>query len=84
MKRIIILLVAALIPSVMFAQQTIVHPWQGARVAFFGDSITDSRVVPKNPNPVPKDHDWTGISDSHYWGYLQEWLGCFFSAFSMR
>lgn len=59
----------------IFAQQPFMHPWQGARVAFFGDSITDSRVVPKNPAPLPKDNDWTGIKDSHYWGYLQEWLG---------
>lgn len=75
MKRILILLAVALIPSALFSQNTFVHPWQGARVAFFGDSITDSRVVPSNPNAIPKDHDWTGISDSHYWGYLQEWLG---------
>ena len=23
--------------------QTLVHPWQGKRVAYFGDSITDPR-----------------------------------------
>ena len=57
------------------AQNYFVHPWQWARVAFFGDSITDSRVVPSNQNPIPLKHDWTGIADSHYWGYLQEWLG---------
>jgi lysophospholipase L1-like esterase len=75
MKRILILLAAVLIPSALFSQNSFVHPWQGARVAFFGDSITDSRVVPSNQNPIPKNHDWTGIADSHYWGYLQEWLG---------
>lgn len=51
------------------------HPWWGARVAFFGDSITDSRVTPGNPNPIPANHDWTGKEDSHYWGWLQKWLG---------
>ena len=61
--------------AAIFAQQPFQHPWQGARVAFFGDSITDSRVVPSNPSPIPSGHDWTGIPDTHYWGYLQEWLG---------
>ena len=75
MKRFLIILTVVFIPSVLFSQQTFVHPWQGARVAFFGDSITDSRVVPANRNPIPANHDWTGISDNHYWGYLQEWLG---------
>lgn len=51
-----------------FAQQPFVHPWQGARVAFLGDSITD-------PGSVPEGHDWTGRKDFHYWGCLQEWLG---------
>ena len=75
MKKFLLFLAVAIFPATLFAQQTFVHPWQGARVAFFGDSITDSRVVPKNPNPIPKNHDWTGIADSHYWGCLQEWLG---------
>ena len=44
------------------------HPWKGATVAFFGDSITD-------PGSVKENHDWTGFSDTHFWGYLQEWLG---------
>ncbi|MBQ6253474.1 MAG: SGNH/GDSL hydrolase family protein [Bacteroidales bacterium] len=70
-----LLFLAVLIPAALFSQNTFVHPWQGARVAFFGDSITDSRVVPANPAPIPEGHDWTGIADSHYWGRLQEWLG---------
>lgn len=42
------------------AQTTYVHPWQGKRVAYFGDSITD----PKNK-----------ASQRKYWQRLQEWLG---------
>ena len=75
MKKFLLILAVTFIPSALFSQQTFVHPWQGARVAFFGDSITDSRVVPSNPNGIPDNHDWTGIADSHYWGRLQEWLG---------
>lgn len=41
-------------------QQMIQHPWQGKRVAYFGDSITD-------PNNMP--------SATLYWGFLQQWLG---------
>ena len=36
------------------------HPWQGRRVAYFGDSITD----PRNE-----------ASDKKYWSLLQDWLG---------
>ena len=36
------------------------HPWQGKRVAYFGDSITD----PRNK-----------ASKKKYWTFLQEWLG---------
>ena len=36
------------------------HPWQGKRVAYFGDSITD----PKNNGSKKK-----------FWGFLQDWLG---------
>ena len=36
------------------------HPWQGKRVAYLGDSITD----PKNK-----------AAKKHYWAYLQEMLG---------
>lgn len=44
------------------------HPWQGATVAYLGDSITD-------PGSVPDGHDFSGIDDWHYWGYLKQWLG---------
>ena len=36
------------------------HPWQGRRVAYFGDSITD----PRNK-----------ASKKKYWSFLQDWLG---------
>ncbi|MEE1093264.1 MAG: SGNH/GDSL hydrolase family protein, partial [Prevotella sp.] len=36
------------------------HPWQGKRVAYFGDSITDPR------------NDGSKIK---YWGFLEQWLG---------
>lgn len=39
---------------------TFAHPWQGKRVAYFGDSITD----PNNK-----------ASQNKYWNLLQEWLG---------
>ena len=38
----------------------VTHPWAGARVAYLGDSITDVNVL---------------RNDTHYWGYLHEWLG---------
>ena len=69
MKRLVLLAASILMPLSLLSQNaTITHPWQGATVAFFGDSITD-------PGSVPDRHDWTGRSDTHYWGYLQEWLG---------
>ena len=36
------------------------HPWRGARVAYFGDSVTD----PRNSGSKVK-----------YWHLLQQWLG---------
>lgn len=42
------------------AQTTFTHPWQGKRVAYFGDSITD----PNNK-----------ASKNKYWSFLQQWLG---------
>jgi len=42
------------------AQSSFTHPWQGKRVAYFGDSITD----PKNK-----------ASKNKYWSFLQQWLG---------
>lgn len=44
----------------MTAQTSFIHPWQGKRVAYFGDSITD----PNNK-----------ASKKKYWSFLQEWLG---------
>ena len=38
---------------------TVVHPWQGKHVAYFGDSITD----PRNKAAKKK-----------YWGWLADWL----------
>lgn len=69
MKKLLLLAASLLLPLSLFSQNTsVTHPWQGATVAFFGDSITD-------PGSVPDKHDWTGRQDTHYWGYLQEWLG---------
>ena len=69
MKKSALLAASILLPLSLLSQNTtITHPWQGATVAFFGDSITD-------PGSVPDKHDWTGHGDAHYWGYLQEWLG---------
>ena len=46
------------IPGITATQ--VQHPWQGKRVAYLGDSITD----PKNK-----------AAKKHYWAYLQEMLG---------
>lgn len=43
-----------------FKTMTLIHPWHGKRVAYFGDSITD----PKNM-----------ASKDKYWTFLQQWLG---------
>lgn len=40
---------------------TYTHPWQGKRVAFFGDSITDPRLK--------------GSQIKKYWDFLKDWLG---------
>ena len=42
------------------AQTVFTHPWQGRRVAYFGDSITD-------PNNT--------ASTKKYWSLLEDWLG---------
>ena len=55
----IIQFLALFLSLTVSAQQMIQHPWQGKRVAYFGDSITD----PRNKAAVYK-----------YWYYLQEWL----------
>ncbi|WP_297243921.1 SGNH/GDSL hydrolase family protein [uncultured Prevotella sp.] len=48
------------VKSKSFKTMTLIHPWQGKRVAYFGDSITD----PKNK-----------AADNKYWSLLQQWLG---------
>ena len=72
MKKIIFIMVALLASTGMTLAQTadieagqqqigsFGHPWQGARVAYFGDSITD-------PN--------NNASKDKYWSFLQRWLG---------
>ena len=49
-----------LFPLALSAQTLFHHPWQGKKVAYFGDSITD----PRNK-----------ASKKKYWTCLQEWLG---------
>ena len=46
--------------TLLQAQAVFTHPWQGKRVAYFGDSITD----PNNK-----------ASNNKYWSFLQQWLG---------
>lgn len=59
-KKIVCTLICALILMPSFGQTMFTHPWQGKRVAYFGDSITD----PKNNG-----------SKNKYWTFLQDWLG---------
>lgn len=59
-KKNLLILVAAVLIAVTASAEYIVHPWQGKKVAYFGDSITDPR---------------NNASGVKYWGYLQEWLG---------
>ena len=59
MKRLLFMMLLAMLTGPMVAQMVIQHPWQGKRVAYFGDSITD----PRNSGSKIK-----------YWGFLQEWL----------
>ena len=62
LKRMAILLVVMAIGTTITvnAQALFQHPWQGKRVAYFGDSITD----PRNSGSKKK-----------YWNFLQDWLG---------
>lgn len=57
MKHIIALL---LIFCCTTAKAQFAHPWQGKRIAYIGDSVTDPRT---------KKGDM-----KHYWAWLQEWL----------
>lgn len=59
MKRLLIFVFFAIATVAGNAQAIVSHPWQGKRVAYFGDSITD----PNNK-----------ASKAKYWSYLQDWL----------
>ena len=52
-----VLLMALAVPTM--GQMILQHPWQGKKVAYFGDSITDPR------NKAAKNK---------YWAWLQQWL----------
>lgn len=56
-KLITLILLFTLVPSM--AQVVVSHPWEGKKVAYFGDSITD----PRNNGSKKK-----------YWGFLEDWL----------
>lgn len=61
MRRNIIIIMLSMLTFVPAAAQSVfTHPWQGKRVAYFGDSITDPR---------------NNASKKKYWGFLDEWLG---------
>ena len=60
MKRILTLVMCALIALPSISQKINEHPWKKKRVAYFGDSITDPRLK---------------ASKTKYWGFLEEWLG---------
>ncbi len=61
MKKIFLLLILLFSSFGMLCQSQIVfqHPWQGKRIGYIGDSITD-------PNRKPSETKW--------WQFLQEWL----------
>jgi len=59
-KRLLYLLLMMFVYTSSFSQVVFTHPWQGKRVAYLGDSITD----PNNDGSRLK-----------YWNYLQDWLG---------
>ena len=58
-RRILTVILLAVLTMPALSQQLMRHPWQGKRVAYFGDSITD----PKNSGSKLK-----------YWHYLADWL----------
>lgn len=61
MKKKIICMALCLFMALPAITQTLIaHPWQGKRVAYLGDSITD----PNNK-----------ASKKKYWGLLEDWLG---------
>ncbi|MBR5657197.1 MAG: SGNH/GDSL hydrolase family protein [Prevotella sp.] len=59
LKKAFCLSLCLLIATPMLSQALIAHPWQGKRVAYLGDSITD----PRNSGSKKK-----------YWGFLEDWL----------
>ena len=59
MKRILNLILFAAISLTAAAQPAYTHPWQGKRIAYFGDSITDPRVK---------------AGTKKWWTMLSEWL----------
>lgn len=61
MKRFLILLGAAFLCAVVSAQPLLPSQWDGARVAFLGDSITDARQI--------------GTTNDVYWHNLEAILG---------
>lgn len=58
--KIVCALLCALLVLPTAAETVLTHPWQGKRVAYLGDSITD----PRNK-----------ASKKKYWGFLEDWLG---------
>lgn len=59
-RKVISIIMSVIMAMPTLAQSVITHPWQGKKVAYFGDSITD----PRNK-----------ASKKKYWSFLQEWLG---------
>lgn len=57
--RYILLCALLLAASALGAEEYLVHPWRGKKVAYLGDSITD----PRNK-----------ASDEKYWSLLEKWL----------
>lgn len=60
MKKILSLFFCMMMILPSSAQTLYQHPWQGKRIAYFGDSITDPR---------------NSASKNKYWKLLQGWLG---------
>jgi len=58
-RKTLSLLLCLLLAVPVLPQTLLTHPWQGRRVAYFGDSITDPR---------------NSASKKKFWSFLQEWL----------
>ena len=61
MKRqlMLVTLLLAMFAAPACSQKTFTHPWQGKKIAYFGDSITDPRVK---------------AGTKKWWSLLSEWL----------